>query len=63
MEHELVLEFESIDYVLVKVKGCTPWVAAWGYNKESRSWGQGHYFTTLEGAILYIAELLRKNEQ
>ena len=31
-------------------------VAAFMYDKDSKTWGQGHYFSTLESAYGYIAE-------
>lgn len=51
----IVEEFPEIDYVLAYRGGnYQPWVAAWGYNKETCSWSQGHYFEKLEVAMEYI---------
>lgn len=51
----IVDTFPEIDYVLAYRGGkYQPWVAAWGYNKETCSWSQGHYFEKLEVAIEYI---------
>lgn len=51
----IIAEYPDIDYVLAYRGGtCQPWVAAWAYNKERNSWGQGHYFNTIENAIEYI---------
>ena len=30
------------------------YVVAWCYDKESDSWGQGHYFSDIEDAIKYF---------
>lgn len=33
-----------------------PFVVAWDYRGESRSWGQGHYFNDIEDAVAYFAK-------
>lgn len=60
----VILRIPEIDYVIVHWPNnvCTPWVAAWAYNEEGGYWGQGHYFTTSEGAIKYIREKLEENK-
>ena len=57
---KVVISLPEIDYVLVHWPNnvCTPWVAAWAYNEEGGYWGQGHYFTTCEGAMKYLKEKL-----
>lgn len=51
----IVEEFPEIDYVLAyRGSSYQPWVAAWRYNKENASWGQGHYFEELFDAMEYI---------
>lgn len=30
---------------------------AWGVNPETRSWAQGHYFSTIEDAVAYWESL------
>lgn len=32
---------------------CTPYCAAYMYDKQTNEWGQGHYFITLSGALEY----------
>ena len=32
---------------------CTPYVAAYKYDADTNEWAQGHYFTTLSGALEY----------
>ena len=57
MEHIVLARYPQIDYVLVKrtsEKAYQPYVAAWCYNEERKSWGQGHYFCTEEDAREYI---------
>ena len=58
----LVMEIPEIDYALIHWPDnrVTPWVAAWGYNRVSNSWCQGHYFSTKEDALDYIAETMRE---
>lgn len=54
----IVSEFPEIDYVLAyRNSKYMPWVAAWCYKSERNSWGQGHYFETIEEAMSYIMEL------
>lgn len=57
---KVIITLPEIDYVLIHWPNnvCTPWVAAWAYNEEGGYWGQGHYFTTSEGAIKYLKEKL-----
>lgn len=54
---KVVLRVPEIDYVLIHwpENDFTPWVAAWAYNDERKSWGQGHYFCTKESALEYLA--------
>ena len=53
---KVIMRIPEIDYVLVhwEENRCTPWVAAWAYNEERNSWGQGHYFQTKESAVKYL---------
>lgn len=60
----VVDRFPEIDYVLIyRNAKYEPWVAAWNYNDERKSWGQGHYFKNLVGAMGCITALLREKEQ
>ena len=56
----IVAEFPEIDYALI-YRGTrdNPWVAAWGLKNinQGKSWSQGHYFATIEGAMRYIQGL------
>lgn len=55
----IVAEFPKINYVLAyRNSNFQPWVAAWDYHNGSRTWGQGHYFETIEGAMGHIQKLL-----
>lgn len=57
-------KFPEIDYVLLyRNTKYEPWVAAWKYNDERKSWGQGHYFENLVYAMSYIMDLLKEKEQ
>ena len=54
-EYVILEEYPQIDYTLiVRRSSFEPYVAAWGYDKESTSWAQGHYFSTLIDAVNYI---------
>lgn len=33
---------------------CEPFVVAWRYDHISNTWAQGHYFQTLESALIYM---------
>ena len=56
----VVESFPEIDYVLLKRNSkYEPWVAAWAYNEERESWGQGHYFEEFIDAVRYIDNKLR----
>ena len=58
---KLIMELPELDYALVYWEGnCTPWVAAWGYNKEQNCWGQGHYFVEKEDALRYLVSMYDK---
>lgn len=44
------------DYTLFNLidNKCTPYVVAWKYDNKSDSWCQGHYFSTLDGAVSFL---------
>ena len=51
----LLEEYPEIDYALVwRDSKLSPFVAAWGLDKATGSWCQGHYFTKLNDAMEYI---------
>lgn len=57
MNKNIVLAtYNDIDYALIRLwdNDLTPFCAAWGYNPETETWCQGHYFRTLDDAIDYI---------
>lgn len=33
---------------------CEPYVVAWRYDHVTDTWAQGHYFQTLESALIYM---------
>ena len=33
-----------------------PFVVAWGYNEENKTWGQGNYFNDIEDAVACFAK-------
>ena len=59
---KVVMRVPEIDYVLIhwEENELTPWVAAWAYNDDRNSWGQGHYFCTKENALKYLAETYKE---
>ena len=58
MNKTILATYSDIDYVLVfwPENTYTPFVAAWGYNPETETWRQGHYFCTIDGAVDYIRD-------
>lgn len=53
----VVAEFPEIDYALVRRNSSfEPWIAVWHLDKESKSWGQGHCFETIERAMMHILD-------
>lgn len=56
METVVVIEeYPDIDYTLLRRDASfQPYVAAWGLNKETGNWNQGHYFEDLFDALNYI---------
>lgn len=59
---KIIIKIPEIDYVLIhwEENVLTPWVAAWAYNEERNSWGQGHYFQTKEDAVRYLAKTYKE---
>lgn len=54
----VIAEYPEIDYTLIyRNSKYQPWVAAWAYKGDGKSWGQGHYFSELEDALQYIVDL------
>ena len=54
-KYVIVAEFPTIDYTLVyRPTEFEPWIAAWAFNKEKGSWGQGHCFDTITKAMKHI---------
>ncbi|MBO7695324.1 MAG: hypothetical protein J6T10_22095 [Methanobrevibacter sp.] len=37
-----------------KPLACEPFVVAWKYDYVTDTWAQGHYFQTLESALIYM---------
>lgn len=56
MMHIIIGKYSDIDYIIAYLpqNTFTPFVAAWGYNTETKSWGQGHYFRTIDDAVDYV---------
>ena len=51
--------FPEIDYaLLIREAKYQPFVAAWGWDEQSVTWSQGHYFSDVMSAVLYIKEKL-----
>lgn len=54
----IIERYPEINYVLVnRGTAWQPWVAAWNYNEEDGSWGNGHYFCSIIEAVMYIKKL------
>ena len=53
----IIEEFPKINYTLIyRNSKYQPWVAAWDYKGDGKSWGQGHYFETITDAMEFIRE-------
>ena len=63
MDFIVIAEYPEINYTLIRRNSTyEPYVAAWGLNWETGNWDQGHYFSTINEAVLYIEEkILVKN--
>ena len=47
-------DYKGIKVALVdRGTGFQPYVVAWCYDEDSRTWGQGHYFQKLKDAVKY----------
>lgn len=66
MKNILLKKYPSIDYALlarVREDGTVKeFVAAWGYDDETKSWSQGHYFVDLDGAMEYINGIIEERK-
>ena len=51
-------EYEYTLLIRLTAKGkplpCQPYVVAWRYDHVTDTWAQGHYFQTLESALIYM---------
>ena len=62
MNNHIVLsanpEFEYTLLIRLSQRGkplaCEPFVVAWRYDHVSKTWAQGHYFQSLESALIYM---------
>lgn len=56
---EIIAEYPQKNYTLVKRINATyePFVACYRFDKTDYTWGQGHYFNTVESARKYIESL------
>ena len=58
MRNILLAEYPQINYaVLARVNEkdeVHEFVCAYAYDKTTNTWGQGHYFSTLQGVIDYM---------
>lgn len=54
-DYLILAEYPEVDYtLLIREAKYTPFVAAWGYNKEGNYWSQGHYFSDILDATAWI---------
>ena len=64
MKHIVLWELENISYTLVaRVSDSDEvfeYVCAYGYDKTTKTWTQGHYFKTLVTAYNYMVALLNE---
>lgn len=55
--NEVIEQYPEIDYVLIwrhNSEGWQEFVAAWHFDEETGTWGQGHYFNSARSAVNYI---------
>lgn len=63
MNFTVLEKYPEIDYVLVyRPEAVDKFVAAWHYDEERGSWGQGHYFNKLRNAVNYINDKYAEKE-
>lgn len=64
MTKEKLLDIPEISYTLFHLPDnkCTPYVAAWCYDQQRDSWGQGHYFQKKLHALEYLVNLAKAKE-
>ena len=54
----IIKEYPAKDYTIInRGTNFQPYVACWLFDKNTYSWGQGHYFDNLEEAIEYVESL------
>jgi len=55
---EILGRYPDVNYVVVRIKDATyqPYVACWNFDNTDYTWGQGHYFSTLNQVKEYIQE-------
>ena len=54
----ILKEYPKKDYVIIdRHTSFQSYVACWCFNKNTYTWGQGHYFDNLEDAIQYVESL------
>ena len=59
MKITVLQTFPEIDYaLLIRETKYQPFVAAWGWDEKTVSWSQGHYFSSIINACLYIQQKL-----
>lgn len=55
---EIIKNYPEKNYTIIKRESpVEPFVACWKFDKTTKTWGQGHYFETLERAIKYVESL------
>ena len=51
-----VLKNDAKNYILLHNPEnlCTPYVVAFNYDEKHKDWQQGHYFSTLDSALVFM---------
>ena len=58
MKTQIIKNYPSKNYTIIKREvPFEPYVACWKFDESTRSWGQGHYFETLDQAVKYVESL------
>lgn len=58
MNTQIIKNYPSKNYTIIKREvPFEPYVACWKFDETSNTWGQGHYFETLEQATQYVESL------
>lgn len=54
-KYEIIKEGKYADYVIInRHTSFQPYIVCWAFDEEDYTWGQGHYFETLNEAKFFL---------